>query len=140
MSRTPEGRYIDKIHRQINSDIWKIRMQMGMGAPRGIPDFLYRGTLCDLWIEYKVVEDWSKKRTIPWNKISEHQMDWLIKGEALGKKHAHAVVIGDASGKGTFIWASDVINDNFRKKTKPSDLTFSTPKEIALKINYVIML
>ena len=138
MAKTPEGRYIDKIHRQIHQDIWKIRMQMGMGATRGIPDMLYRGTRNDLWVEYKYLKDWTKKRTIPWNQISEHQMNWLIDGEALGRVNEHAVIWGDEKGKGVFIWAADVIDDNIHKNLKPSDLILLTPKEIARKIHQAI--
>jgi len=138
MGLSPESRYIAKVHRQINPNIWKIRMQMGMGAPRGIPDILYRGTRIDLWIEYKVINDWTKKRTIPWNKISEHQMDWLTMGEALNRPKEHAVIIGDAFGKGVFIWATNIIDENTRKNLKPTNLKLLTPKMIATKIEGII--
>ena len=113
-------------------------MQMGMGAPRGIPDFLYRGHVHDLWIEYKAIKDWTKKRTIPWNQISEHQMDWLTMGEALSRPNEHAIIIGDENGKGIFIWATDVIDDVFRNNAVPADFTLLTPKELAYKINSII--
>lgn len=138
MAKTPEGRYIDKVHRQIDKNIWKIRMQMGMGSPRGIPDFLYRGHIRDLWIEYKYVQDWTRKHTIPWRQISEHQMDWLIRGEELNRAGEHAVVFGDENGKAIWVWATDVINDEFRNEAKPSDFILMAPKEIVLKINSVI--
>lgn len=140
MAKTPENRYIDKVHRQIDPDIWKIRMQMGMGAPRGIPDMLYRGDISDLWIEYKYVEDWTKKRTIPWNKLSEHQTDWLTNGHELNGPNEHAVVFGDESGKGVFIDVSCLTNKAIRDKLKPSDLPLLTPKEMAAKIKSVVLL
>ena len=104
MAKKPESRYIDKVHRQFDKYEYgrRIRMQMGMGSPAGIPDMLYQGKR-DLWIEYKYVPDLTKIRKIPWNKLSSHQHDWIETFLKLNSVNSIALIIGDEQSNGIFI-------------------------------------
>lgn len=124
---SPETRYIQKIHRQTKKipDIWTIRMQMGMGAPKGIPDVLYRGPKSDLWVEYKYVNDITKIRRIPWSKLSPFQKEWFTRTINIRSKNT-ALIVGDEQGKGIFIYA-----ELMDKRIDFNTITILTAKEMA---------
>ena len=131
MAAGPETRFISKIHRKLHKDTWKIRLQMGMGSPRGIPDMLYLGDLGSLFIEYKYIANWDKKRTVPMDKLSDNQVVWIER--ALETKVPVAVIIGDENGKSLYL-------DTLRLKEgyayKATDLI--TPAQVAAKIEDTI--
>lgn len=128
---SPETRYIQKIHRQTKKipDIWTIRMQMGMGAPKGIPDVLYRGLKSDLWVEYKYVPDITKIRKIPISKMSPFQKEWFTKTTEIRTQNV-ALVVGDEQGNGVFIYA-----ELMDKRIDLNTIAILTPKEMATFIH-----
>lgn len=127
-SRGPEGKYIDKIHRQLSQQVYKMKMNMGMGSPGGVPDYYYEGNRGILWVEYKVVKDWSKKHTVPFNLLSELQVEWLTR--AHNNDRIIAVLIGDE--KGNTLWLSGF--DLTHRTKELEHYTLLSKKEAADKI------
>lgn len=134
--KKPENRYIDKIHRQLKKlipEVWPIRMQMGMGSPRGIPDMLYRGQKRDLWVEYKYIPDWNKKKKLPFGMLTEHQENWMLRAHAMYSPNSHAIIIGDELGNGCWIDPKTYINKTY-PNTSVETYILRNPKEMAMFI------
>lgn len=124
MARGNEGAFIDKIHRQLCKNVYKMKMNMGMGAPKGVPDMYYEGSKGMLWIEYKFSPTLlSKVRRLPF-KLSEHQLHW--RARALCNNINHWVVIGDGTG------ASITVKGN-------SKHVALSPKEVAEEIESMVI-
>jgi len=132
MAKGPEGKYIDKIHRQLSPNLYKLKMNMGMGAPGGIPDYYYEGDKACLWIEYKAIPSWDKKKTIPIHVISPLQKDWLLR--AHNNKQKVAVIMGDSTGK-SIILSAYTLSTN---KPNTDTFDFYTPKEVAQHIETIV--
>jgi len=134
MSKGPEGRYIDKIHRQLDPRIYKMKMNMGMGAPIGIPDYYYEGDKTNLWIEYKVLQtpSWNTTRKIPYRQITASQKLWIKRAYKNNQKVY--VIMGDKDGNGI------VINPYTLEHPQPlSYHTIKSPKEIAEEIACLVL-
>ncbi len=127
MAKGAEGKYIDKIHRQLSKDVYSMKMNMGMGSPGGVPDYYYEGDRGTIWVEYKAIKDWDKKRTIPWSMLSALQREWLLRAHLNGR--IVALLIGDEQGRTLWLSGYDI--------EIPSGLqyyTLLTKKEAAYKI------
>ena len=102
---SPETRLIQKIHRQLDKNIddknerivFRQKMNMMPGGISGIPDYYYEAFPEQMWVEYKYIPDWAKKRSIPVNKITTHQRNWLKRSVSNGR--TCAVIIGDEAGQ-----------------------------------------
>ena len=51
MASKPESSFIKRIHRKLNSDVYK--QAMGLTATNGTPDYYYELSYGALWVEYK---------------------------------------------------------------------------------------
>ena len=136
MSAGPEGRYISKVHRQLTKSrsIYSMKMNMGMGAPRGVPDYYYEGNADILWVEYKVLPvPISSKRKLPWSMFSAHQLNWIIRAQSNGRPVAG--IIGDPDGNGIFISGYEFI-----KRPELDEFMILNPKEMAEIIRDLVMI
>lgn len=105
MPSKPESRFIDRIHRKLNKDIYK--QAMGLTAVNGTPDYYYEGNAGHIWVEYKWYDnkptyvdlcDTGKKPNL--SKLQQH---WL--NRAYHNKQPIAVVAGFP--KGCLIFVND---------------------------------
>ena len=116
MAQGPEGRLIDKIHRQTNKHvkpngsllIYHQKMNMAPGSPAGTPDVYYESNNGSLWIEYKQIPSWDNKRTIPINKLSSNQLTWLTR--AISNNIQCAVIMGDSKGRCLLLLNKSILN------------------------------
>jgi len=114
--RGPEGKYIDKVHRQLDKYltpkderlIYRQKMNMAPGSPCGTPDLYYESNPTDLWVEYKTVNKWEGKRTIPVSKITENQLKWLTR--AVNNNQQCAVIFGAPNGQGIILIGKEIFN------------------------------
>jgi hypothetical protein len=142
MSKNPESRYTDKVHRRIkklfpNTAI--TRMAMMMGSTAGIADFLYEGkgkhTKGAIWVEYKHIPSWSGKRKLPVNKISVNQINFLTERIELGRPCA--LIFGDEKGLGYILKNDRIIHtpDCILNMGTAVTKNIISPEEIASWIN-----
>jgi len=111
LAKGNEGKYIDKVHRQLSKfpqPVYRLKMNMGMGSPSGVPDYYYESGYSILWSEYKVVEDLTRMRKIPIKKLSPHQHNWL---ERAARNNVNcSVIIGDTNGMGVFLFRNEIFS------------------------------
>lgn len=131
MAKGPEGKLIDKVHRQLCSSIYKLKMNMGFGAPSGVADMFYEGDKEDLFVEYKYIPNWEKKRTVPMSQLTINQVNWISR--RMNKKRPVAVIIGDA--KGRIMW---IDSTNWKNPIKPVLIDLWTPKQTAQYIRSIV--
>ena len=132
MAKGPEGRLIDKIHRQtakyLTKDnvakIYHQKMNMAPGSPSGTPDVYYEGNKSELWIEYKHVPTWDNKRKIPISKITPNQINWLTR--AVNNNRRCAVIFGDDKGRCIILTMARIFNT-----TEVAGQKLFTPTEVA---------
>ena len=132
MAKGNEGKLIDKVHRQLDPSIYKLKMNMGMGAPAGIADMFYEGDKDDLFVEYKVVNDWETKRVIPMKQLTLHQSAWIQR--RMKNNRPMGIIIGDL--KGRIFW---IDRTNYKDPKKPLVIDMWTPKQAAAKIKEMVM-
>lgn len=135
MATSPETKLIQKIHRQTDkykndenkNIIFKQKMNMMPGGISGIPDYYYEANPNILWVEYKAIPKWEGKRTIPINKVTDNQINWLERSVSNGQNCA--IIIGDEKGKCLILYNDDIFDPPDIK-----DIVLKTPKEIAIWI------
>lgn len=135
MSKKPETRYIDKVHRRLVKlypHILKVRMSMMPGSTSGIADFLYENKH-HVWVEYKHLPNFGTIRKLPVNKISSNQFAFLR--SRVEKDIPCAVVFGDDKG------VSYILSDE-HILTPPTDIiqirdNLQTPEHVATYINNI---
>ena len=124
MPKGPEGKYIDKVHRALDSSVY--HMSNTNPYIGGIPDIYYEGTKRCLWVEYKCIPLWPKKLDCT-KLLTANQRKWL---QRANKNHGNcAVIVGTASGEGVILG-----NLSWETIQDPSKLKKYTPKEVAQKI------
>jgi len=124
MAKGPEGRYIDKVHRQLDDSVYHVSMTNPYIG--GIPDIYYEGTKSCLWVEYKCIPKWPKQLDCT-KLLTANQLSWLQRAQ---ENHGNcAVIVGTHNGEG-------IILRNLEWETiqNTSSLVKNTPKEIAQKI------
>ena len=132
----PEGKYIARIHRQLDKNAHPDQYHMSNTNPYvgGIPDQYYEGPTGVLWIEYKFLKVLPPilDMTNPKKKLlTQLQIRWLRRAT---KNHGNtAVILGLENGEG--VWLRHLAWE--KTHTKNSLITLE-PAEIALKIRHVI--
>lgn len=130
----PEGKYIDKVHRQIDKLFSPDNYRMSNTNPYigGIPDIYYEGRFGCLWVEYKYLEKLPKILDLidPKKKLlTANQIKWLRRGNS---NHGNvAVILGTATGEG--IWFKN-LSWEVQHSSKTLIPKLMTPKEMASKI------
>lgn len=119
MSKKPESRFIDRVHRQLSEKVYKQAFTSKFS--NGTPDRYYEGPKGVLWIEYKYIDklpnvvnltDISKKPC-----LSKLQQNWLIRA------HKNNIQVGVALGYKDFVfwypgifWQAYIVKEIFLKK------------------------
>lgn len=135
MGTSPETKLIQKVHRQLDKNknannvnlVFKQKMNMMPGGISGIPDYYYEALPCMLWVEYKAIPKWEGKRTVPVNKITDNQIDWLRR--SVSNKRNCAVIFGDAKGQCLILYNEEIFNP-----PKIQDIKLHNLKDTALWI------
>lgn len=126
----PEGRYIAKIHRQLDKLLSPNGFHFSNTNPfiGGIPDQYYEDDNGCLWIEYKHKSKFPKTIDLTKSKgLSANQLKWLKRSQ---NNHGNvAVVLGNDDGVG--IWFDDL---NWEHPHLLQNLKLETAKDIALRI------
>lgn len=130
----PERKYINAVHRQLDSEIYK-ECTTGMGG--GVPDYYYEGFEQQLRIEYKafpgklpsIIEICKPKSNVG---LTALQRRWLNRHIENG--HTGWVVVG--SGSGGIILENGEWEDVWIPE---DDITVYTPAQIASEIEDVIL-
>lgn len=137
MSSTgPEGRYIAKVHRQLDKNAHPDQYHMSNTNTYvgGIPDQYYEGPTGCLWIEYKALPSLPSilDLTNPKKKLlTQLQTRWLRRAT---KNHGNtAVILGLANGDG--IWFRHL---SWEKTHAKQSLKLLNPTDMAQEIRYLI--
>lgn len=130
MAKGPEGKYIDKVNRQVDKLLSPNGFHFSNTNPYvgGIPDQYYEDNHSCYWIEYKAINKLPKvlDLTKP-GMLSALQRKWLRRSQA---NHGNcAVIVGLPNGDG--IWFQDL---SWEVQHSSTTLKFLTPTQVALKI------
>lgn len=132
MAKGNEGKLIDKVHRQLTIDVYRMKMNMGLGAPAGVADMFYEGTKNDLFVEYKYIDDWEKKRSVPMNQLTANQVNWISRRIKNGRPIG--LIMGDKNGM--IFWIDEC---NWKDPIKPLYDDLWTPRQAARHIRRLVM-
>ena len=103
MAKKPESGIIDRLHRKMSKSIYKMKMNMGMGAPNGVPDYYYEGDAGSCWVEYKYSQVALPSRRGLKLGLSLLQEGWLVR--AVSNNIPAYVITGDDYGN---YWIDDM--------------------------------
>lgn len=132
MAKGYEGKLIDKVHRQLDSSVYKMKMNMGAGAPSGVADMFYEGDKDDLFVEYKYIRNWETRRIVPMKMLTPHQITWLTR--RMINNRPVGLIIGDTEGR--IMW---IDHTNFDNPNLPLVLNLWNPKQTAAHIRKIVM-
>lgn len=133
MAKGPEGKFIDKIHRQLNPLIYKMSNTNTMVG--GIPDQYYEGSKNCIWIEYKSIPKLPTELDLTKKHLTPLQLKWLRRAAA---NHGNVAVIVGIEATGEGLWFKNLSWEMTHDKDYL--MTYlQTPKDLAMRIaNYTL--